>query len=715
MTESQYARFSTAKAVALTFLTVIAAGQFVMRDYLIRVGAPHSILDSLFATFGLFKLSLPNSNMMTEIPASVQTLRIIAPLTTASSLIAALHKGAVRSFNLATTNRWKGHRVVIGSTELCLLLAKTAVRIGGQSTRKRTVLIAESMIDEKYRELHRLGIRVCLLDKDSPLVKKVIRHAGSVSIDNADDELSVEWAWRIRNLFEHDAHDEPLSTTVYVENTELVRLGNFFSSNRYSIVAKNARLAAEALQIAGPTRGPRGPLNLLIVSDEPAVGSLVLALTRQHVRLGEAARITLIGPLMKDDLDHRGDLADDVLFQVQIDSISESQIVADWIRRLIIRDADSDFAAVASPIYIWTRQMGVAALLVPDILKIDGQRVVVIGTSESSRALALRSAGETPSAGRISVVTREYLMTNEILDVVPDQELIALGLHSFHREKMLADSTINGGFIFPGYDPSDWEHCTTRNLYFDLAKKCLEALSVAEVSLQSSNGRQLPLSNETLIRIAQHLAKANGIPFDLADNSDDGIKGRYQILEVVSLVTTLFGVGTCLVEKTSGVALDESIVDLIAMNIHMRYQAAEAERTDSEVKSQSPNALLGWDALSVRARESNLEQARSISLKLAALGVALRREQSPDCSWNSGDLPNSTVETLAEIEHWRWCDSLLMRGFVRGDARDDVMRTHPDLCPYTSLSDESREKDRRAIRSISDLLLNVGLHAYQPD
>lgn len=44
------------------------------------------------------------------------------------------------------------------------------------------------------------------------------------------------------------------------------------------------------------------------------------------------------------------------------------------------------------------------------------------------------------------------------------------------------------------------------------------------------------------------------------------------------------------------------------------------------------------------------------------------------------------------VQHNRWCDAKMAAGWVLGDALDPDQKTHPDLVPFSQLSDTSKAK-----------------------
>lgn len=57
------------------------------------------------------------------------------------------------------------------------------------------------------------------------------------------------------------------------------------------------------------------------------------------------------------------------------------------------------------------------------------------------------------------------------------------------------------------------------------------------------------------------------------------------------------------------------------------------------------------------------------------------------------------MESLAELEHIRWCRYHYIHNWRYGEKRDDSRRIHPSLIPFDALSDEEKQKDVEAIKS----------------
>ena len=82
---------------------------------------------------------------------------------------------------------------------------------------------------------------------------------------------------------------------------------------------------------------------------------------------------------------------------------------------------------------------------------------------------------------------------------------------------------------------------------------------------------------------------------------------------------------------------------------------------------------------------------------LVAVGCGL----APLTTWSTRgfEFSSSEVETLAEMEHRRWCEEKIRQGWSKG-ARSDKERSHPDLRPFEELDEETKELDRDVVRQL---------------
>ena len=69
---------------------------------------------------------------------------------------------------------------------------------------------------------------------------------------------------------------------------------------------------------------------------------------------------------------------------------------------------------------------------------------------------------------------------------------------------------------------------------------------------------------------------------------------------------------------------------------------------------------------------------------------------------------NELAEKLAENAHEVWAEGRINQGWVYGNKRDDVQKTHPCLIPYDELPDSEKEYDRNTAIETLKLILKLG-------
>ncbi len=146
----------------------------------------------------------------------------------------------------------------------------------------------------------------------------------------------------------------------------------------------------------------------------------------------------------------------------------------------------------------------------------------------------------------------------------------------------------------------------------------------------------------------------------------------------------------------------DSPLDMQARAVHedyLRHQLAKGPDPTNKM-------LVPWSELTPAAQDANRQQADHIDVKLRAIGCRTTTVLPPSpvaCS-------DEEVELLAKMEHARWAADKVLQGYRYGPVRDNVVRTHPDLLPWESLTELVREKDREPVRNIGALLRPVGLY-----
>ncbi len=148
--------------------------------------------------------------------------------------------------------------------------------------------------------------------------------------------------------------------------------------------------------------------------------------------------------------------------------------------------------------------------------------------------------------------------------------------------------------------------------------------------------------------------------------------------------------------------------ETIAQLIHEQYR--EEQRCDQrDALDKEPN-MADWDALRTDLRESNLEQADHIKMKLRAIGYTMREVGKENVTL--AKLPEFTddeIELLAEMEHARWVVERLRAGWTYGPEKDLARNVSPYLVPWQKISDNVRKWDRDTVRKIPQFLAEAGI------
>jgi len=139
------------------------------------------------------------------------------------------------------------------------------------------------------------------------------------------------------------------------------------------------------------------------------------------------------------------------------------------------------------------------------------------------------------------------------------------------------------------------------------------------------------------------------------------------------------------------------------------------------------NSVTEWDDLPDDFKYSNVRQARSISLKLAAIGcytavkprnaadqvVKRRTRIGADGREEDVTFSDEEIETMSRLEHDLWVEERESTGWIYDRIKDTDKRKSPYMVPWEYLSKEIQGYDEDTCRSIPLLLESVGLRIYR--
>jgi serine phosphatase RsbU (regulator of sigma subunit) len=168
--------------------------------------------------------------------------------------------------------------------------------------------------------------------------------------------------------------------------------------------------------------------------------------------------------------------------------------------------------------------------------------------------------------------------------------------------------------------------------------------------------------------------------------------------------------------------IGDKMVLKFARTIHSRY-LREIKKRHIDTKKDSylswlhktgdkkENVIEDFDSLPEDIKHSNLDNAYQIPAKLLSIGYKLRqtgRGFKPAVL----HLDEDEIETMARVEHIRWCWDKILHGWIYGKIKDERKKIHPAIIPYEDLSESEKEKDRELVRLIPALLQDVGYDVF---
>jgi hypothetical protein len=154
---------------------------------------------------------------------------------------------------------------------------------------------------------------------------------------------------------------------------------------------------------------------------------------------------------------------------------------------------------------------------------------------------------------------------------------------------------------------------------------------------------------------------------------------------------------TCCIESLIGMN------ELIARSIHRNYIAM---RTREGGSPDTDPAMKPWRALNREYREASRSQAANIRRSLQTNGFSI--VSRTDWDEPPVEFSEPEVEKMAVMEHDRWWDERVKRGWTPG-TRNLENKTSPYLIPYVQLDERTKDYDRDFIRLYPGILEMVDL------
>lgn len=160
-----------------------------------------------------------------------------------------------------------------------------------------------------------------------------------------------------------------------------------------------------------------------------------------------------------------------------------------------------------------------------------------------------------------------------------------------------------------------------------------------------------------------------------------------------------------MVTDRAGNLLSE-VDDSRAILFHEDYCAKDSKECETNPGRKPKPFNRPWTQLPETARDANRSTADHFDIKMRAVGyrIAMR-----DDGYTPTVLTPDELETLARMEHERWCADRALDGWKYHAVRDDSRKLHDCLVPYDDLAEPTKKLDRDSVLQMIVILGAEGL------
>ena len=142
--------------------------------------------------------------------------------------------------------------------------------------------------------------------------------------------------------------------------------------------------------------------------------------------------------------------------------------------------------------------------------------------------------------------------------------------------------------------------------------------------------------------------------------------------------------------------------DQVAKALHEDYHQRQTAK--ATIQHEPLPALVPWNQLEERFRESNRRAADHIAVKLRALDYYVTNDRNI----NEFSLNDDQRDLLASMEHESWCAEKLLAGYSYAPERNEKEKKHDDLLPWKDPRFKAKQKDREQVDAIPAALRRAG-------
>lgn len=203
-----------------------------------------------------------------------------------------------------------------------------------------------------------------------------------------------------------------------------------------------------------------------------------------------------------------------------------------------------------------------------------------------------------------------------------------------------------------------------------------------------------------------------------------GLRKYQKDVSTTVLLTRLGGLSSLLTgtESSAGVRMfgllesactpealrEASLVERLARALHRSY--VRKQLAGGREMGSKP-ALVPWEELGDRYRNSNRDQARWAPLRLHQIGCGIRPRN--DWSTKIFQFEKQELVKLGALEHQRWVDFNASIQVRYGDVRDEQKRLHHCMVAWEKLTPEEQDWDIQFFRDLPGILADLGYDIFR--
>jgi len=156
----------------------------------------------------------------------------------------------------------------------------------------------------------------------------------------------------------------------------------------------------------------------------------------------------------------------------------------------------------------------------------------------------------------------------------------------------------------------------------------------------------------------------------------------------------------------------KTVGEKMARALHDNYLREQQKKTDP--KPANHQSMQEWNKLDEDSRDSNRQLAYDIPIKLLRIKCDYRKPDPNRCIKSNFDgFTDEEMEILAEMEHQRWMQERMAKGWTYGTPRNNDEKIHDCILPWIKLSEDIKGYDRDAVRAIPEILKIAGYEIYR--